>query len=620
MNLPDQPPTFRPPTPAERPWWWRLEDAAGAEVDVAGELADQRFASQADAESWVGEIWPTSPPRASTPWPSSSTTGASTARCRCTPDVGDAERMLAMPGTTPTSRPTWRPAGRRWCAPWCCSAARRPRPTTWRGPGSPAATATGSGYAEATTSTPTSTPRSSAAGTGTGAGSRSRPATRLAEEATDDELLLPASWTSWTAGRRRARGAGAAVRRRAGRGAGRRRARRTSASPPRRRITHGLGRRPRRRMAGDRRPRSFRRASESIEVPRRPVDERGRRGPRRPASPAARRGRRRRGGRGRARRPDLVASRDRRRGRRSPAAVTRAENPVRVAWYADGRLHLDHVVGRAVRRHHRPRRGQRRGRLRRPRAARSSSSRADGERALLGHKDPDVAVVASAERGLGGLGRARAATAAPTLVVYDVSTGEPCSPTAVRRRDRASADRDRPAPGLLRRRRRRPTPGRPGGEPPLHAATATGLLDVESRPGSSRSTATDRDGAVVLRRRLQPARHRARGSRRRQLVLSRARPGVADGRPVPAAALRRPLRRPAADRRRRGRARRRRDLRRQTTRSSTSSCGPRPGGPTSTATSTRCWCCAPATCGTPAAPTSRPVPTDDRTGARCWPS
>jgi hypothetical protein len=57
VNLPDQPPTFRRPTPAERPWWWRLEDSAGTEVEVEGELADQRFASQADAESWVGEIW-----------------------------------------------------------------------------------------------------------------------------------------------------------------------------------------------------------------------------------------------------------------------------------------------------------------------------------------------------------------------------------------------------------------------------------------------------------------------------------------------------------------------------------------------------------------------------------
>ncbi len=57
MNLPDQPSTFRQPSPAERPWWWRLENAGGDEVAVEGELAGQRFASQADAESWVGEIW-----------------------------------------------------------------------------------------------------------------------------------------------------------------------------------------------------------------------------------------------------------------------------------------------------------------------------------------------------------------------------------------------------------------------------------------------------------------------------------------------------------------------------------------------------------------------------------
>ena len=57
MSLPDQPPTFRQPTAAERPWWWRLENAAGDEVEVTGEFAGQRFASQADAESWVGEIW-----------------------------------------------------------------------------------------------------------------------------------------------------------------------------------------------------------------------------------------------------------------------------------------------------------------------------------------------------------------------------------------------------------------------------------------------------------------------------------------------------------------------------------------------------------------------------------
>jgi hypothetical protein len=58
MILPEQPPTFRQPTVAERPLWWRLEDAAGAEVDVDAEYAARRFASQADAESWVGETWP----------------------------------------------------------------------------------------------------------------------------------------------------------------------------------------------------------------------------------------------------------------------------------------------------------------------------------------------------------------------------------------------------------------------------------------------------------------------------------------------------------------------------------------------------------------------------------
>ncbi|MGY2703068.1 MULTISPECIES: hypothetical protein [unclassified Nocardioides] len=57
MNLPEHPPTFRQPPAADRPWWWRLEDSAGGEVTLTGDLAGQRFASQADAESWVGEIW-----------------------------------------------------------------------------------------------------------------------------------------------------------------------------------------------------------------------------------------------------------------------------------------------------------------------------------------------------------------------------------------------------------------------------------------------------------------------------------------------------------------------------------------------------------------------------------
>jgi hypothetical protein len=56
VNLPEQPATFRPPTLSERPWWWRLEGADGAPV-APPEHAEQRFPSQADAESWVGEVW-----------------------------------------------------------------------------------------------------------------------------------------------------------------------------------------------------------------------------------------------------------------------------------------------------------------------------------------------------------------------------------------------------------------------------------------------------------------------------------------------------------------------------------------------------------------------------------
>jgi hypothetical protein len=56
-KLPDEPPTFRPSPAPPRPWSWRLENAAGEEVTVNGDLAGATFASQADAESWVGETW-----------------------------------------------------------------------------------------------------------------------------------------------------------------------------------------------------------------------------------------------------------------------------------------------------------------------------------------------------------------------------------------------------------------------------------------------------------------------------------------------------------------------------------------------------------------------------------
>ncbi len=57
MNLPDQPPTFRSPSPGENPWSWGLEAEDGSAVEVEGDLADQRFPTQAEAESWVGEVW-----------------------------------------------------------------------------------------------------------------------------------------------------------------------------------------------------------------------------------------------------------------------------------------------------------------------------------------------------------------------------------------------------------------------------------------------------------------------------------------------------------------------------------------------------------------------------------
>lgn len=44
-------------TPGQ-PWRWRLEDSAGAEVPAGEDLGGRTFATQADAESWVGEFWP----------------------------------------------------------------------------------------------------------------------------------------------------------------------------------------------------------------------------------------------------------------------------------------------------------------------------------------------------------------------------------------------------------------------------------------------------------------------------------------------------------------------------------------------------------------------------------
>jgi hypothetical protein len=57
VNVPDLPPTFGASvSPAEKPWRWRLEDASGSTVELGGDY-DLTFHNQADAESWVGEIW-----------------------------------------------------------------------------------------------------------------------------------------------------------------------------------------------------------------------------------------------------------------------------------------------------------------------------------------------------------------------------------------------------------------------------------------------------------------------------------------------------------------------------------------------------------------------------------
>jgi hypothetical protein len=37
-------------------WHWRYEDAAGGVVERSGEPVE-RFSSQSDAESWLGEHW-----------------------------------------------------------------------------------------------------------------------------------------------------------------------------------------------------------------------------------------------------------------------------------------------------------------------------------------------------------------------------------------------------------------------------------------------------------------------------------------------------------------------------------------------------------------------------------
>ncbi|TIC85579.1 hypothetical protein [Nocardioides sp. GY 10127] len=62
--LPAEPPTFREPTAAERPWRWLLLDADGAEAPVGPPVQDdevpptgRRFPARGDAETWLGTAW-----------------------------------------------------------------------------------------------------------------------------------------------------------------------------------------------------------------------------------------------------------------------------------------------------------------------------------------------------------------------------------------------------------------------------------------------------------------------------------------------------------------------------------------------------------------------------------
>ena len=57
MNPPDHLPTFRPPSAADRPLAVAARERGGDEVLVAGDLADQRFASPGRRRVVGGETW-----------------------------------------------------------------------------------------------------------------------------------------------------------------------------------------------------------------------------------------------------------------------------------------------------------------------------------------------------------------------------------------------------------------------------------------------------------------------------------------------------------------------------------------------------------------------------------
>jgi DNA-directed RNA polymerase specialized sigma24 family protein len=104
-----------------------------------------------------------------------------------------------------------------------------------------------------------------------------------------------------------------------------------------------------------------------------------------------------------------------------PAAVIRVANPVRVAWYANNRLHLDQVavevpaVTDLVELNGGALYGDHQGRV--------VFVAADGQRRQIGDKSPDNALVASPSDGWAAWVDEGSKTQAPALVVYDVSNG-----------------------------------------------------------------------------------------------------------------------------------------------------------------------------------------------------
>jgi hypothetical protein len=238
------------------------------------------------------------------------------------------------------------------------------------------------------------------------------------------------------------------------------------------RITHGLGRLDVGAQQG-----AFRRASESIEVPAAPVDDVV-------ADARAQRHRRVRtvvvgvaaavvvlsGLSWFANRESAPDDAD-----LPPAVVIRADNPVQVAWYANGRLHLDKVAvkvpavtdlvelnGGALYGDH---------------AGKVVFVAADGERRQIGNKSPDSPLVASPSDGWAAWVDPGSASQPPTLAVYDVSNGR-----LLDAREVSSAD-VRPIAIDQRQVFYTESDGTfawtPGVEPPLRLER-DGLADVES--------------------------------------------------------------------------------------------------------------------------------------------